>query len=160
MILLSTLSRLERAQGKYDLVEATYRRILAIQPNNVVALNNLAVLLTLRRSEPEEARQLIERALELAGPGAALLDSRAMVELAASETKSAIRDLEEATADEPSPEYFFHLAQAHLQRNDLSAAAQAIEVARSLGLDEESLHPLERDAYQQLLAVLPQPMSE
>jgi tetratricopeptide (TPR) repeat protein len=160
LILLSALARIHRAEGKYDLVEATYRRILAVHPDNVVALNNLAVLLTLRRSEPEEARKLIERALELGGPGAALLDSRAMVELAAGETKSAIRDLEEAAADEPSAEYFFHLAQVHLERNDLSAAAQAIEVARSLGLEEESLHPLERDAYQQVLAVLPQPASE
>jgi tetratricopeptide (TPR) repeat protein len=160
MPLLAALARVYRAQGKQDLVESTYRTILAASPNNVVALNNLAVLLTLRQSNAEEARRLIERALELGGPSPALLDSRAMVELAAGDPQPAIHDLEEATADEPSPEYYFHLAQAHLKRNDLNAAGQAIEKGRSLGLDEQSLHPLERDAYQQVLAVLPQPPSE
>ncbi|HWB10156.1 MAG TPA: tetratricopeptide repeat protein [Pirellulales bacterium] len=160
IVLISTLGRVYRAQGKYDQVEATYRRLLAVNPNNVVALNNLAVLLTLRHTQGDEPRQLIDRAVELGGPGAALLDSRAMVELAAGETGKAIRDLEEATTDEPTPEYLFHLAQAHLQRNEIGAATQAIETAKSLGLEEESLHPLERDAYQQVLAVLPQAPGE
>jgi tetratricopeptide (TPR) repeat protein len=160
IVLLSTLGRLYRAQGKYDLVEANYRRMLAINPNNVVVLNNLAVLITLLHRQGDEARQLIERALELGGASPALLDSRAMVELAAGEAEKAIHDLEVATNDEPSAEYFFHLAQAHLERNQLAEAAQAIETARSLGLDEQSLHPLERDAYQQVLAVLPQPEEE
>lgn len=160
ILLLSALARTYRASGKFDHVEATYRKILEISPDSVIALNNLAVLLTLRETKGKEARQLIDRAVELGGPGTALLDSRAMVELAAGDDEAAIKDLEEATADEPLPECYFHLAQAYLRRNHLNAAAEAIEKARSIGLDEHSLHPLERDAYQQILALVPQPAVE
>lgn len=160
IVLLSALARIYRAQERFDEVDATYRKIIEINPDNVIALNNLSVLLTLRGRNRDEARQLIDRAVELGGPTPALLDSRAMVKLATGEADSAIDDLKQATADETSPDFYFHLAQAEILRHDGAAAAQALDQARSLGLDDQSLHPLERDAYQQLLALVPQPAAE
>jgi len=67
----------------------------------------------------------------------------------------ALKDLEAATAvGRPIPEMYLHLAQARLIAKDRTGADAALRKAQDSGLDAGSLHPLERKAYDRLLAEL------
>jgi regulator of sirC expression with transglutaminase-like and TPR domain len=119
-----------------------------------MALNNLAWLLALREPHTGEALDLIGRAIELVGPEAGLLDTRAMVYLKTGRSELAIRDLEAVLGATPTASAYFHLAQAqHLARNR-AAAAVALRKARDMGLVAERIDPLERPAYERLQAAL------
>ncbi len=151
--LLLSLADLRDLQGRYEEAEALYRRVLHIDPDNVKALNNLAWLLA-QRDGAVEALDLINRAIEGFGPEPPLLDTRAVVYLAAGRTESAQADLREAIAQAAEPSYSFHLARACLQAKDSEAAAEALGRARAAGFKPNALHPLERPIYPRVLAEL------
>jgi uncharacterized protein HemY len=108
-----------------------------------MALNNLAWLLAQRGGNGEEAKPLIDHALEIAGPRPELLDTSAVVNLALKENGKAIADLERALAESPSGIQYFHLARAHEQAKNPKATSAALEQAKKLGLKSQNLHPLE-----------------
>jgi tetratricopeptide (TPR) repeat protein len=151
---LAALARISDTQGEYPQAAAFYRRILAQNGDDLLALNNLALNLALRKKDCDEALKLIDRALRTSGPVAALLDSRATVHLANGNAERAIVDLEEAIGQVPKAAYYFHLAQAYLLKGDRKSATTAFERAKDAGLGEQSLHALERDEYRKVLASL------
>ena len=55
------------------------------------------------------------------GPRAELLDTRAKVHLTLGQTASAVKDLEQATAENPTAPRYFHLALAHWKAAAVSA---------------------------------------
>jgi tetratricopeptide (TPR) repeat protein len=118
-----------------------------------VALNNLAWLLAATGDDPAEAQRLIDQAIKLQGERAELLDTRAAVELARSQTDPAIKDLEQANADSPNPSRYFRLAEAYLAK-DREAAATAWKRAKSSGLKPEQVHPLEQTALRKVTSEL------
>jgi tetratricopeptide (TPR) repeat protein len=154
--LLLALANLRDLQGRYDESETLYRRVHDRHPNNVLAMNNLAFLLALRGGKGKlgEARRLIDAAIEIFGPEAQLLDTRAVIHLEAGQSEQALKDLREAIAQNPSASYHFHRALAQRQGKSLKAAREAVQTARARGLTADSLHPLERPAYRRLLAEL------
>ncbi len=147
------LAALRERQGKYAEAEALLRTVLAQDGGNVAALNNLAALLALR-GRGAEAGKLVGRAVERAGPQGELLDTRALVHLAGGAAGPAVKDLRRALAEKRTPARLFHLAQAHRLADNRTEAAKALRDARALGLSEEGLHPLEREAYRRLLGEL------
>jgi tetratricopeptide (TPR) repeat protein len=62
-------------QKKYDLSEAEFRKVLALNPDNAEALNYLGYMLANRGLKLEEASKMIQRALEIQPDNAAFLDS-------------------------------------------------------------------------------------
>jgi uncharacterized protein (TIGR03790 family) len=58
----------------------SYRRVIELQPQNVVALNNLAYILVTHRKAPAEALPFAERAAALAPLNGAVLDTLAWIE--------------------------------------------------------------------------------
>jgi uncharacterized protein (TIGR03790 family) len=80
LTLLITLAQLEEQVGEYDAAIARYRRVVAIDPANVVALNNLAFALAVRRSSAPEALVFARRAADLAPRSAGVLDTLGWVE--------------------------------------------------------------------------------
>jgi tetratricopeptide (TPR) repeat protein len=143
-------------QGRYKEAEDQFREALKQDGHQLVALNNLAGQLALAsgKAAAEEALLLINRALELVGPNAALLDTRAVIFLARGEPARAIQDLEEAVALAPQAEHYFHLAQAHLATNNRPQAEAAWKKMRELKLKPKAMHPLEQKAYQSLVEKL------
>jgi tetratricopeptide (TPR) repeat protein len=117
-------------------------------------MNNLAVLLSLHKKQPEESLKLIEKAIAVAGPLPALLDTRASAYVAAGQPEKALADLAEAINDEPRPNREFHLALARSQLGQLPEAADALGAARKHGLKVDDLNSLERSAYHDLVAKL------
>src|SRR5207247_292723 len=80
-VLSSYLTDVLRLQKDYSGMIAQYRRILGQNPNDTLTLNNLAWLLALSERNPAEALKTIERAIELDGPRAEFLDTRAVIYL-------------------------------------------------------------------------------
>lgn len=148
--LVVSLAILRGLQGRYDDAEALYRKALAAEPRDVVALNNLAWLLALRGTKRPEALALVERAIAVAGAQPALLDTRAVVLLGMDRVDPAIRDLEQAVAAEPEAAKYFHLARAHWLAKSPAAAAAALKNGKELGLKDAALDPLERPEYRRL----------
>jgi tetratricopeptide (TPR) repeat protein len=138
-------------RGRYDEAAGLYRRVLEQEPDNLIALNNLAWLLAHRSGRGGEALVLSNRAVEAHGPKPALLDTRAMAYLAIGQSDRALADLQEATSDTPSPSRYFHLAQVHQLANNRKAAVEALQKAKSSGLELHLLHPAERVAYRKML---------
>jgi len=148
---LVSLAELHDYQGRYAEAEALYRQLLRRDGNHVVALNNLAWLLALKFEKAAEGLELIDRAIEAAGPAPELLDTRATVQLILGRGDAARKDREQALAERPTAGMYFHLAQAqHLVRNS-AGAADALRRAGATGLTTASLHPLERPAYDRLV---------
>jgi tetratricopeptide (TPR) repeat protein len=148
--LLTHLAAVRRLQNDYAGVVALYRQALAQDSNDTLTLNNLAWLLALNDRDSAGALQAIQRAIELDGPQADLLDTRAVAYLAAGDAGKAVKDLEEAIAERPTAQRYFHLAQAHRLAKDRPAAMDAFQRALRLGINETTVDPLELTIYQQL----------
>jgi tetratricopeptide (TPR) repeat protein len=154
LFLLICQCQLWEQQGQFTEVEAQYRRILAQDPGNVLALNNLAWFLARRLGQGSEAMSLIEQAIQRKGPLAELLDTRAAVYLTLGRPERAVRDMQDALAQSQTAVGFFHLAEACSKANNRRAAVEAWRKAKEAGLTVEALHPLEKSIYAQLLADL------
>src|SRR5262249_17639588 len=81
IMLLLILAKLRDAQSRYADVAAVYRQVLEQDHDSVIALNNLAWFLTLQGDAGKGALEAVERAIQLAGPRAELLDTRGMIKL-------------------------------------------------------------------------------
>jgi tetratricopeptide (TPR) repeat protein len=140
-------------RGDYDSAIAHYRKILAHHPRNAASLNNLSWLLALSGTNSAEALAFAERAVEISGHAANVLDTRAVAATALGQrpaVERAIADLESVVAERPSSTAYFHLAQAHWRLNQRGEAAKAWKLAMSHGLNPDQLHPLERPGFERL----------
>jgi tetratricopeptide (TPR) repeat protein len=145
--LLVQLADLRDLRGRFDEAEALYRQVLDEEKDseNVMALNNLAWLLAHRHKNRQLALEKINQAIEVAGPRAELLDTRAVVYLSLGQSARAITDLESALEDTPSPARYFHLARAHHMARQAAAARKALDKAKLSGPElKRLLHPAER----------------
>jgi tetratricopeptide (TPR) repeat protein len=140
--------------GRRDEAVALHRRLLEQDPNAVQVLNNLAWILALTGGDSSEALDLIDRAIRIAGPLPALLDTRAVVRLAHGQPTQAVEDLAIAIGSEPRPTYYVHLARARLAAGDRAGAVEALDQADERGLTPADVDPLERAAYTALVADL------
>ncbi len=74
---LLVMADLRTRQALYSEAADIYREVLQKEPDNPLALNNLAVLQALQGIKLEESLKSVNRAMEVAGPLGAMLDSRA-----------------------------------------------------------------------------------
>jgi tetratricopeptide (TPR) repeat protein len=147
------LANLRDLEGKDDEAEKIYREVLRQNPDNRLALNNLAVLLAFRGNAGNEALEHINHALELAGPQPGLLDSRAIVYMSLGQWQQAVRDLEDVGSMEPSLAHSLRLARAYLMGGDRRAALLTLRKAKTPNdnIKLTDFHPLERPVYEQVL---------
>jgi tetratricopeptide (TPR) repeat protein len=145
-----SLADLRDFQGKFDEAASIYRRLLDKNESHVVALNNLAWIVSFRPVGKEAALELIDRAVLVAGPIPDLLDTRAVVYMNLDRPKEAIRDLEQALEEVATASIWFHMALAQRAAGNLDKATEAFRKAEEAGLEARSLHPLELDQYNDL----------
>ena len=139
--ILLALGELRGTQDRVDEAVQVYREILKRDENNVWAMNNLAVLLALQKRGLSEARQLVEKAIEIAGPLPALLDSRASVYLALGQPQRALSDLQQVVGEDPRPNRQFHLALAYFRRARKGRRASPRRGTKA-GLDARQVAPV------------------
>ena len=142
--ILLTLADLMSWRGESKAAQGIYRDVLRENPDNIYALNNLAVLLALNSGDHREATRLVQKAIDNGGPMDSLLDTRGLVQLAAGHSESAVEDFKQAVFEKESAENQFHLAVGYARSRRLKDAKESLEIAEKLGLIEEDLHPKER----------------
>jgi tetratricopeptide (TPR) repeat protein len=148
--LLLMMADIRTTQSRYAEAEGFYREVLQKNSGNAVAMNNLAVLLALQGIKLDESLKFINQAIEIAGPVAAMLDSRATVRMAVGEPDKALEDMAEALNDAETPVRLFHQAQAYEKAGQPNAAAAVMEKAVQKGLTKSMLQPLELPAFEKL----------
>jgi tetratricopeptide (TPR) repeat protein len=107
--LLLSIADMWLAQKKSNKAIDAYRKIVKLKPNDVVALNNLAILLGEQTDGTTEALSLIDQAIKIAGKQPLLLDSKAAILMLASRVEEAIPILEIAASATDDPRVLFHL---------------------------------------------------
>jgi Tfp pilus assembly protein PilF len=151
VVLKMHLADLYDKRGQYDKSAEQYRKVLADEPNNVVALNNLAWLLATRDGDADKALEHITRAVNGMGRRADLLDTRGLVHLRRKDLSKALEDLKEASTDAPTPTRLYHLALAYHREGNTTRARELLAQAREKGLKVAGLHPIEQKQCQELL---------
>jgi len=146
-----SLADLRDLQGRYDETIAIYRSILDKDSNNLVALNNLAWMLSFMPGDRDVCLPLINRAIQLRGPMVDLIDTRAVILLNLNKTKDAMKDLDAAYEEVASPSILFHMAQAHLRAGNVASARDKYRQAEQSGFNPNSIHPLERPGFDELM---------
>jgi Tfp pilus assembly protein PilF len=121
--------------------EKLYRQVLALDPRQVVALNNLAWMLAERGAGSDEALTLINRAIETYGARPEFLDTRAVVNLALGHHQAAVDDLKRAIEDAPTFTKYLHLTDAHHKARNRPAALASLRSARNLMPNLNRLSP-------------------
>lgn len=131
------------------------RKVLKLQPANLPAMNNLAILLSMKPDGREEAAQWIAKAIALAGSSPELLDSKGWVLMQQRELPEAVEAFEEALAAAPADaRYHFHLALALQLQGKLKEARDAFEISRRSGIQAVPMPPDERSALSRLESAL------
>ncbi len=103
-----------------------YERVLQLDPNNLVALNNLAWYL--RDRDPKKALSYAEKAHELAPKAASILDTYAMVLLANGDKAKALRMIERALDKAPkNPSMRLDYARIAAANGDRTGAIQMLK---------------------------------
>jgi tetratricopeptide (TPR) repeat protein len=130
---------------------AAYLEVLQKDPNFVPALNNLAMILAATGTRANEAADAIDKAVALVGPTDYLLDTRGIVRMAAGNLRGAEEDLRRSIEADGRADRYFHLALVLLAQGRIPDAKQMLSKAEQGGVSKETLHPIERDAYQKLV---------
>jgi tetratricopeptide (TPR) repeat protein len=160
--LLLPMADLAFRGGHYATAEEIYRELIQKSKGNASAasaMNNLAVLLAQQGVKLDEALKLVNQAIDILGPGGALLDSRASVYLAMGDTDKAQADLARALAENESAVWLFHQAQIHLRagRREEAAAAMTKALHMPKPLTKDMLYPPEVGSFEQLSRLAGQP---
>lgn len=148
------LSKAEFLAVRHDTAgaAATFEKVLAKEPRNIVALNNLAWVLAADPKTADKALDLVTRATREGGLTGDLLDTRARVRITLKQFKQAENDLAEAIAHEPTALRWFHVAVLRMSQAPPvpEEAAKAFIEAKRRGLDARSIHPADLPTYRVL----------
>ncbi len=136
--------------GDAEQAKVAYQSVLKLDPNFIEALNNMAMILSATGKNLDEAKKAIDQAVELKGPTDYLLDTRAMVRFAMKNYQEAEADLRRAIRTQARPDRYFHLALVLSAQQKTVEAKQMLTKAIEGGVNKETLHPIEREAFDQL----------
>ena len=126
------LAFIHEEDGEHEAAIAAYKRLLALAPSDVAALNNLAYALADRVRRPEEALPIAVRAYGLA-PGPQVADTLGWTHFLLGHTAEAVTYLQEAGASpSASGETLYHLAAALARAARNKEARAALDRAVSL----------------------------
>jgi tetratricopeptide (TPR) repeat protein len=125
-VLLQSLADLWVWRGDESQAIETFRRIVQDRPNDVIALNNLAMLLADSPNNSQDALAYVNRAIELIGAKSSLMDTKAYVLLRLGRYSEAINILSTLMAKNNSPSVQFHLYQAYSKNNQADLAKETL----------------------------------
>ncbi|MEM6314704.1 MAG: tetratricopeptide repeat protein, partial [Planctomycetota bacterium] len=138
-------------------LQRLYERALEINPDNPIALNNLAMQL-LDVGDPAALNRALAHAEKVAAMDehpahAYFLDTLASVQVARDELSAAARTLYEATQVDPrNPRWYAHLAEVQLAQDLRDAAASNYREARRLADSLRTIEPETQAALERLEA--------
>ncbi|NNM88894.1 MAG: hypothetical protein HKL95_10300, partial [Phycisphaerae bacterium] len=157
--LLSDLATIELINGENAKAINTYNQVLAMDPKQTIALNNLAILL-LRQSPPspagiERAAILAHQAIDLAPQSPTLWDTLARVQAAQGKYPQALASMAKAKALDPNnPLWPVDTASILLASGNTAQARAALAGFRPDAAQLQELSVNSRNRYRQLQAKL------
>ncbi len=130
--------------GRFELMEQQLRRVIELDPRHHHAHNALGYSLADRNLRLEEARTLIERAIELGGHEPFLVDSLGWVAFREGRLDEAERLLRQAHGARPDAEIAAHLAELLWQQGRKDEAREVAAQAEGREPDNAVLRSLRR----------------
>jgi tetratricopeptide (TPR) repeat protein len=117
-------------RNDYDKAIERYRAVLAAEPGNLVALNNLAYILADKKNQAAEALPLAERAYRLSGQETTIADTLGWVQFKLGDTAKALLLLDQAAkAVPPNVDILVHAAIAHASVGNSVQARRYVDAA-------------------------------
>jgi tetratricopeptide (TPR) repeat protein len=130
----NALALTQIALGKRAEAQELYRQVLAKEPDNAIALNNLAFLLADEGKDLDKALEMAARACRLAPAVTGFKDTVGWIYLKQQKTESAIQVFKSLVRTAPeSATYRYHLGSALLAKGEKQAAKEALEEALKRG---------------------------
>lgn len=125
--------------GQLDKARAAYGQTLGVDPDNVIALNNLAFLNADANQNLDQAMTYAERAKKRMPTNPSISDTLGYVYLRKNLNDDAVRELQFAVDRDPkNASYRLHLAMALLKRGDKAGARREASAAlRTAGDDQQ-----------------------
>jgi Flp pilus assembly protein TadD len=110
-----------------------YESIIKIQPDNAIALNNLAFMLAEDGRDLDQALTYAQRARQQMPNNPDVADTLGWIYIRKNLSDNAIRIFRELTAKHrDNPTYHYHLGMALYQKGDRGGAKQSLQTALSL----------------------------
>jgi len=109
---MNRLATVFQVMGRSAEASTLYRRILVLQPDNIVAMNNLAWILCNEQGNYQEALELAQRGLQKAPNYADLIDTRGVIYFQLGDYDRAVQDFSRCL--ELYPDNFPAVAASHL----------------------------------------------
>ena len=148
-LILIQLARRNLDQGQEEKAIATYKRVLEISPDNIIALNNLAW--HLRETDHVQAVEYGEKAYSLAPDSDVVIDTLALA-LSKTDVALAQKMILRALDKKPgNPTYLYHQAQILKTAGN---TRQAVKILKSL-LEKDSDFPEREEAKKMLKDLRP-----
>jgi len=136
-----------------------YKQIVTAQPDNVVAVNNLAWILCQEQNKPKEAIEMTQQALKIAPNYVDLIDTQGVIYLRLGDFDKAIQDFTKCLQLYPetapaSVASRFHLGKAYASRGQKDKAADNLKKALEQNSKIGGLSPADVDEAQHLINAL------
>jgi predicted Zn-dependent protease len=127
---LNALADAQQVAGRKQEAISNYRQILVVDPNNADAMNNLAYTLLDTEGASEEARTLVERALQKSPQNPTYSDTLGMVYLKRNLGDSAVQVFSGLVQRFPdNPAYRYHYAVSLSQKGQRAKAKSELEIS-------------------------------
>jgi Flp pilus assembly protein TadD len=135
---IGTLALALDSSGNRADAQRAYRATLDVDPNNAIAMNNLAFLLAESGEDLDDALRLSRRAMELMPAAMEMTDTAGWVQLKRGENDAAIALFAQAVAGEPADEGFRdHLLMALERKGDHDGLrGETIAALKAVGTPE------------------------
>jgi tetratricopeptide (TPR) repeat protein len=150
IVVLSTLGLVFDAAGRKAEARQVYEATIKLDPNNAVALNNLAFLLAETGGDLDIALTQAQRAKQLLPSLFEISDTLGWIYLKKNMTDNAVDVFKELVSKQPNHStYHFHLGMAYSQKGEKSKALDQLKEALKYNPQKE-----EKDKIQQLIVRL------
>jgi len=147
ILVLSTLALVLDAASRKNEAKQVYEAALRLDPNNGVALNNLAFLLAENGGDLEDALTKAQRAKQLLPNLSEISDTLGWIYLKKNLSDNAIEIFRDLVSKQPNQSTFhYHLAMALSQKGDRSRALEQLKEALKYNPPKE-----EKDKIQQMI---------
>lgn len=131
-----TLAAIQDQQKNYAAARDSYEKVLAMAPNTVAAMNNLAIIYSERLNEPEKAFDLAKRARDANPNEPHIADTLGWILLKRGDYPAALRTLQDSANKLPdSAEIQFHLGSAYYMLGQEGPALAALKKAADSSAD-------------------------
>ncbi len=153
------LGILLQTSGRSEEAVITYQRVLELQPDNLVALNNLAWILCEVQNHPQEALELAQQGLARSPDYVDLIDTRGMAYYRLGRYEEAVKDFNRCINLYPirAPGLaasYFHLGRCLAELGDKSQAVVHLNRAMELNKKLGALNSVDIEEVKKLLVKL------